>query len=78
MRMTHISDKELVSLSRKELNRELCNLSEEEAAILRQRWSMMEDYAMSYHKTHASQKEEFESERNILTSEVDELTRENI
>ncbi|KAI0235087.1 hypothetical protein LSAT2_014512 [Lamellibrachia satsuma] len=77
--MTQISDEELVSLSVRELNRELRNLSKEEVAILKQRRRTLKNrgYAASCREKRSSQKEELEAERNILRSEVDKLAREN-
>ncbi len=77
--MYNITDKELVSLTVRELNRILRGLPKDEMVQLKQRRRTLKNrgYAASCREKRMTQKEELEMERSILRDEVDKLQREN-
>ncbi|BFZ17443.1 hypothetical protein BsWGS_20482 [Bradybaena similaris] len=74
-----ISDDDLVSLTVKELNRLLKGLSRDEVNKLKQRRRTLKNrgYAANCREKRISQKEELESEKDLLRAEVNRLQREN-
>ncbi|CAG5122562.1 unnamed protein product [Candidula unifasciata] len=74
-----ISDDDLVSLSVKELNRLLKGLTRDEVSKLKQRRRTLKNrgYAANCREKRISQKEELETEKDLLRAEVNRLQREN-
>ncbi|XP_013412525.1 transcription factor MafK isoform X2 [Lingula anatina] len=75
----YISDDELVTLTVRELNRQLKSLPKDEVTKLKQRRRTLKNrgYAASCREKRMSQKDELELERQTLAQQVERLKEEN-
>ena len=76
---TTLTDNELVSLSVRDLNRLVRNLSKDEIVKLKQRRRTLKNrgYAASCREKRLTQREELEIERGMLKHQVERLQQEN-